>query len=133
MNKHQNVLLLGGSGFVGKNLAVVLTNKGFNVTIPCRRPHRLSELKVSSRVKLIEANILDTTRLNELCKGHDVVINLLGILNESRTNSFRHIHIEFVKKVVEACQNQKIKRLIHMSALGANQATGSSLYLRTKG
>ena len=133
MKAFNRVLLLGGSGFVGKNLAVVLANRGFQVTFPCRRPLRVNALKVIPSINIVEANILDTKQLNDLCSGHDVVINLLGILNESRTNSFRRIHVDFVKTVVQTCQNNKIKRLIHMSALGANQASGSSLYLRSKG
>jgi uncharacterized protein YbjT (DUF2867 family) len=130
---YQKIILLGGSGFVGRHLAVELAQRGYQVTIPCRRPQRHSALKVLSGISLIEADIMQADKLSELCKGHDVAINLLGILNESRKNDFRRIHIDFVKSVVQACQSQKIKRLLHVSALGADQATGSSNYLRSKG
>lgn len=131
--RHNKVLLLGGSGFVGRHLAFELAKRGHSVIIPCRRPHRLQALKVSHSVKLIEANILDQAQLKDLCQGQDAVINLVGILNETRKTSFRHMHVEFVKTVIEICQVSQVKRLIHMSALGANQASGSSLYLRSKG
>lgn len=130
---HRNIILLGGSGFVGQHLAIELATRGYSVTLPCRRPHRLKELKVMSGIDLREANIMDQTELTTICKGHDVVINLVGILNESGKTSFRRIHVDFVKSVVQACQSNKIKRLLHISALGANQASGSSNYLRTKG
>ena len=131
--KHRNIILLGGSGFVGRHLAVELANRGYRVTVPCRRPHRLAALKVLPSVTLVQANIMDQAELTDLCKGHDVVINLVGILNESRGISFRRMHVDFVKSIVHACQTHRIRRLLHISALGANQASGSSQYLRSKG
>lgn len=130
---YQKIILLGGSGFVGRHLAVELAQRGYQVTLPCRRPQRQHALKVLPGINLLEANILDPKNLQDLCKGHNVVINLLGILNESGKNDFRRLHVDFVKSVVQACQSQKIKRLLHISALGADQATGSSNYLRSKG
>ncbi|MCK4710223.1 MAG: complex I NDUFA9 subunit family protein [Gammaproteobacteria bacterium] len=131
--KHKNIILLGGSGFVGKHLAIELAQRGYHVTVPCRRPHRLNELKVLSSISIVQANIMDKDELKALCKGHDAVFNLVGILNETGKNSFRRIHVDFINSLVQACQQNKIKRLLHMSALGADQASGSSLYLRSKG
>jgi NADH dehydrogenase len=131
--KHKNIILLGGSGFVGKHLAIELAQRGYNVTLPCRRPHRLNELKVLPSITVIKANIMDQAELTSICKGHDAVFNLVGILNESGKNTFRKMHIDFVKSIVKSCQTDNIKRLLHISALGANQASGGSLYLRTKG
>ncbi len=54
-------------------------------------------------------------------------------MNERRKGDFRRFHVDFIKAVVEACSAGGIKRLLHVSALGADQATGSSLYLRSKG
>jgi uncharacterized protein YbjT (DUF2867 family) len=131
--KHRNIILLGGSGFVGRHLAVELANRGYQVTVPCRRPHRLAALKVLPSLRLVHANIMDQAELTDLCKGHDAVVNLVGILNESRRASFRRMHVDFVKSIVHACNTHKIRRLLHVSALGANQASGSSHYLRSKG
>ena len=131
--KHKNIILLGGSGFVGRHLATELAQRGYQVTIPCRRPQRLNALKVLSNITLLQANIMDPSELTALCKGHDAVFNLVGILNETGKMSFRGMHIDFVKTIVQACQKNGIRRLLHISALGANQASGSSQYLRTKG
>ena len=84
-------------------------------------------------IRLVQTNMMDQSQLTQICRDHDTVINLVGILNESHKVSFRRVHVDFVKSVVHACQTNKIKRLLHMSALQANQASGSSLYLRTKG
>lgn len=131
--RHKQIILLGGSGFVGRHLAIELAQRGYSVSIPCRRPHRLKALTVLANISLIQANIMDQSELNRLCQGHDVIINLPGILTQTRKNSFRKIHVDFVKSVVQACKANHIKRVLHISALGANQASGSSLYLRTKG
>jgi NADH dehydrogenase len=130
MNKQRNALLLGGSGFIGKQLAFALANRGWHVTVPCRRPHRNRSLLVHPNISLLEANITDETRLRD---GQQMVINLVGILHERRKGDFRRYHVDFIKAVVEACCETGIKRLLHVSALGADQATGSSLYLRSKG
>jgi NADH dehydrogenase len=80
-----------------------------------------------------EADITSRDALNRLARDQDAVIHLVGILNETRKGDFRRLHVEFPQAVVEACQKNGIQRLLHMSALGADPATGSSLYLRSKG
>ncbi len=133
MNEQRKALLLGGSGFIGKRLAFSLANQGWKVTVPSRRPHRNRSLLVHSNISLLQADIIDPNELKELCSGQHVIINLLGILNERRKGDFRRFHLDFVRSLIEACSQTGIKRLLHISALGADQATGSSHYLRSKG
>jgi uncharacterized protein YbjT (DUF2867 family) len=133
MTEPRNILLLGGSGFIGKQLAYTLANRGWRVSVPCRRPHRHRALLVHPNIRLLEANITDPAELKSLCQDQQAVINLVGILNERRKGDFRRYHVDFIKAVVEACSSGGIKRLLHVSALGADQATGSSQYLRSKG
>ena len=133
MNKQRNILLLGGSGFIGKQLAFALANRGWRVTVPSRRPHRNRALLVHPNIRLVEANIMDPAELRELCSTQQAAVNLVGILHEKRRGDFRRFHVDFIKTLVEACSTGGIRRLLHISALGANQATGSSLYLRSKG
>lgn len=133
MSAQRKILLLGGSGFIGKQLAYALANRGWRVTVPSRRPHRNRALLVHPNIRLVEANIIDPAGLKSLCEGQHAAINLVGILHERRRGDFRKYHVEFIKTLVEAASASGIKRLLHISALGANQATGSSLYLRSKG
>ena len=130
---HNKILLLGGSGFIGQQLAFSLANKGCQVTIPCRRPHRHRGLSVHSNIRVVESNVFDNTQLDHLCQNQNTVINLIGILNERKKGDFRKVHVDFIKELVATCSRNKIKRLLHLSALGADQARGSSLYLRSKG
>jgi uncharacterized protein YbjT (DUF2867 family) len=133
MNGQRKVLILGGSGFIGKQLSFALANRGWQVTVPCRRPHRNRALLVHPRIRVLEAGITDPESLRRLCAGQQVMINLVGILHEKRKGDFRRYHVDLIKTIVEACSETGIRRLLHVSALGANQATGSSLYLRSKG
>ena len=103
------------------------------MTVPSRRPHRNRELLVHPRIRLLQGNITDPDNLQALCEGQQAVINLVGILHERRKGDFRRYHVDFIKTVVEACNKAGIRRLLHVSALGADQASGSSLYLRSKG
>lgn len=130
---HKNIILFGGSGFIGKQLAFALANRGHQVTVPCRHPFRNRDLKVHPSIRVIKANVMDGIELNQLCQGQDAVINLIGILHERKKGDFRTAHVDFIKSLVSACTRNNIKRLLHISALGADQASGSSNYLRSKG
>lgn len=131
--KHPKVLLIGGSGFIGRHLAVALANRGYQVTLPCRHPQRLRQLNVLSNIRLVNNRLTDEASTASLFDGQNAVINLVGILNETRQNSFRKIHIDLVKSLISHALKYQVARFMHVSALGADQAQGKSLYLRTKG
>lgn len=133
INPMKNVCMLGGTGFVGRKLARQLCQHGYNVTIASRRPERHRDLRVNVCVRLVRANVQDEATLQELFRGQDVVINLIGILNETRHQSFRAIHVDLPRKVMKACWKSGVGRMLHMSALKADAGTGTSQYLRTKG
>ena len=133
MIAERRIILLGGAGFIGKQLAYLLANRGWTVTVPSRRPQRRRELLVHPRIRLVEGNPTERDDLERLCAGQSVVVNLIGILHQRRRGDFRRYHVEFIKQLVETCNRLGIRRLLHLSALGANQGTGSSLYLRSKG
>jgi len=130
---YSNIILLGGSGFIGKQLAYALANHGYTVTIPCRRPHRNRALLVHPNIGIVEANVFNLDELDNLCQNQQVMINLIGILHERERDDFRRVHVDFIKTLVDACTRHNIKRVLHLSALGASQATGTSRYLRSKG
>lgn len=131
--KKRNICVLGGSGFVGRHVISLLTREGHNVRILTRRRERHRELLVLPTVQVVEANIHDVHELKEHFAGCDAVINLVGILNESKTQHFQAVHEELPRKVVQACQGNGITRLLHMSALNADAINGPSKYLLSKG
>lgn len=129
--KFSKVALLGGSGFVGRHLTHHLHNAGYQCRVLTRRAFRHPELRLSAEVR--EVGDYSVERLVPALEGCDAAINLVGILNASRETSFRDVHVRLTERVVEACHQADIHRLLHMSALHADQAAGSSEYLRTKG
>ncbi len=134
MIKKRTVCVLGGSGFVGRHLIGKLVKLGYLVKVPSRDRERHRELLVLPTVSVNTADIHNTDELNELLSGVDIVINLVGILNQGgRNNSFKKAHVELTRNIVSACQKNGITRLLHMSALNADAGKGASEYLKTKG
>ncbi len=129
------VCILGGTGFVGRSLSSLLVRRGYSVRIPTRNRPRSRRLLVLPGVDLRQADIHDPSALDELLHGCDAAINLVGILNERGHDGsgFRTAHVDLVEKLIRACQENGVTRLIHMSALKANHNRGPSHYLRTKG
>jgi uncharacterized protein YbjT (DUF2867 family) len=132
---YRNVCVLGGTGFVGKALVNELVRRDYRVTIPTRSRQRHRELLVFPGVDVVTADIHDERVLTHLVTGADVIVNLVGILNEKGHDGggFKHAHVDLVEKLLRACSEAKVGRLIHMSALKANAERGPSHYLRTKG
>ncbi len=129
-----SVCVLGGCGFVGSHLLARLSAAGKRVTVLSRHPQRHRELLVLPGLRLERADIHDRDQLAAHFAATDAVINLVGILNESGHDGegFRRAHVELAQKVVDACRQQGVARLLHMSALHADES-GPSHYLRTKG
>jgi NADH dehydrogenase len=131
----KTVCVLGGTGFVGRHLTSRLADEGYRVTVPSRRPQRHRDMLVLPTLRLVQADIHDMDQLRTHLQGCDVAVNLVGILNEKghKGEGFRHAHVELARKLMQACAETGVARLLHMSALNADAASGPSLYLRTKG
>ena len=132
----KKVLLLGGSGFVGTYIVNRLSQRGIEVTVPTRRRERTKALIMQPGVSMVEANIHCEQTLTELMRGHDAVINLVGILHSRDvklpySDDFAQAHVELPKKIVAACKAAGVRRLVHMSALKASSDAPSG-YLRSK-
>lgn len=131
----RNACILGGTGFVGRTLVNHLVRAGYRIRIPTRNRQRNRDLLVFPGVELVTADVHDERALTALLRDADVVVNLVGILNERGHDGsgFRRVHVDLVAKLLHACQETGVTRLLHMSALKANAERGPSHYLRTKG
>ncbi|MCU7797921.1 MAG: complex I NDUFA9 subunit family protein [Candidatus Thiodiazotropha sp. (ex Myrtea spinifera)] len=128
------VCILGGSGFVGQHLIANLAKRGIRCRVLTRHPQRHANLQINPGMELIKSQSMDADYLAGQFEGCDAVINLIGILNESgKRDTFRKIHTELVDTIVEAAIKARVGRLLHMSALHADAARGTSEYLRSKG
>ena len=128
------ICILGGTGFVGTRLAARLSKAGHRVTVLSRDREQHKQLRVLPGVALENCDVYDPALLAERFRGHEVVINLIGILNESGFGGagFRRAHTELTRGALQAANSAGVQRLVHMSALGADPA-GPSYYLRSKG
>src|SRR5512139_3058933 len=118
MNK---ILVIGGAGFVGRHIVARLVGKGLTVTVPTRHRARARHLILLPTVEVVESDIGNDDALDALLRGHDAVINLVGILQGSRGTpygpEFARAHVELPNRIVAGCMRQGICRYLHMSAL----------------
>ena len=127
------VCVLGGSGFVGRHVCHQLVARGYRVSVPTRDRERAKDLITLPTADVFTADVHDPETLGRILRGCDAVVNLVGVLQDGRGNaSFREAHVELARKVVEACRRTGVRRLLHMSALGAD-VDGPSAYQRSKG
>ena len=123
------VLILGGSGFVGSHVSERLNELGIKMTVMTRRAPAKS-VKYLPFVDVIEGDPSKPEVLKRAMKGHTAVINLIAILHGTE-KGFEQLHERLPATIANACSEMNIKRLIHISALGAEQSA-PSMYLRSK-
>lgn len=127
----KKITVLGGSGFVGSSLVAKLDTAGYAVTVLTRRREAAKHLFLLPNVAVVECNIFDMQALKQALQGSDAVINLIGILHQSRGLSFDKVHHQLPVMLATICVDLGIKRLLHMSSLQAAQSAPSQ-YLRSK-
>lgn len=124
------VLVLGGSGFVGRHVCEQLTRLGWQITVPTRRAVNAASVQSLPGLTVIEASVHQDADLARLMPGHDAVVNLVAVLhgNEKR---FEQVHVQLPGKIASAMKKAGVQRLVHVSALGADPQ-GPSMYQRSK-
>lgn len=127
----KEVCVLGGSGFVGSAIVAKLDSAGYVVKVLTRRRESAKHLFLLPNVQVVECNVLDYQALNAELRGSDAVINLIGVLHQSRKLSFNTMHHQLPAQIARICTDLGIKRLVHMSSLGAD-ARAPSQYLISK-
>jgi uncharacterized protein YbjT (DUF2867 family) len=129
-----NVLVLGGTGFVGRSVCARLVARAGAasgcVAVPTRRAAHARPIQLLPTVEVIQADVHDPAQLRRLVKGRDAVINLVAVLHGSE-EQFRRVHVELPRKLAQACLENGVRRLVHVSALGVGDAAPSR-YLRSK-
>ena len=127
--KPKNCLIFGSSGQIGRTLIRKITEKNLKVTAVTRNLHQKGYiLKTQANpgyLDIVETNIFDFNKIEDLIKKADVCINLIGILFEKGSNNFKNIHEKFPNMISNLCQKHKINKLIHLSALGIENAKDS--------
>jgi uncharacterized protein YbjT (DUF2867 family) len=146
--RYQNILIVGGTGFIGTQVVARLAAQGRKILLVTRRYENAKHLISLPGVEVVEARLDTEKSIGELLVHGssagkiDACINLVGILHGRAGKAqdpygpdFSRIHVELPQRLALACQEQGVKRLIHLSALGVNEGgkkTLPSRYLRSK-
>lgn len=129
-----DILVLGGSGFVGRHVCEKLVERnrggGGRILVPSRRPARARHIQLLPTVEVVRADVHDPAQLQRLVAQCDAVVNLVGILH-GRPADFERVHVGLPRQLAEACRAAGGRRVVHLSALGA-APDAPSHYLRSK-
>ncbi len=136
-----DVLVLGGTGFVGQSLCARLMahmedrleqNGGgaIRITVPTRRRAHAKAIQSLPMVEVIEADVHNDIALAKLVRDRDAVVNLIAILHGNDA-AFDRAHVALPRRLIAACAAGGTRRIVHVSALGA-AADAPSRYLRSK-
>ena len=133
--KPKNCLIFGASGQIGRNLIRSLTKNNIKVTALTRNVHQKGYiLKTQANpgyLEIVEGSIFDHELIEKLFSNADLCVNLIGILFEKGKNNFNNIHVEFPKMISRYASVYKLEKLVHLSALGIENAK-DSIYAQSK-
>ena len=134
MPAQKTVAVIGGTGFIGRNIVEQLARSGARVKILTRNADRAKFLKPMGDVGQITAiagNALDDAALRSVMEGADAVVNTIGILAENGTQRFAALQAELPARIGKMATELGITSVVQLSAIGADDKS-SSRYARTK-
>ena len=133
-NNQKIIAIFGAGGFIGKHLMRELTKLDYRIKVATRSPYLKGYLKTQGnpgQIELFETNIFDLDSIKEVLNNCNFVINLVGILYETRKQKFDAVHSYFPDLLSKACSELEIEKLIHVSALGIKEKHPSK-YMQSK-
>lgn len=131
----QLVTIFGGSGFVGRYIARRMAKEGWRVRVAVRRPNEAIFVKPYGTVGQVEpvfANIRDDASVRAALRGADAVVNCVGTFEMSGANNVQAVQVDGAERIARIAAEQDIRRMVHISAIGADVDSDSD-YARTKG
>lgn len=117
--------VFGGTGFIGRYVVRELARLGFTIKVATRIPEKAYFLRpygVVGQIVPFLCNLKDQVSIDQAIAGSSVVVNCVGILNQTRHNRFQRIHIDAPAMIAASCAKSGVDRLIHISSLGVDKA-----------
>jgi NADH dehydrogenase len=133
-NNQKIIAIFGAGGFLGKHLMRQLTKLDYRVKVATRNPYLKGYLKPlgsPGQIELFKTNIFNENDVKKVLRNCDLVINLVGILFETKKQKFKQVHSQFPLLLSKLCNEEKIKKLVHISALGVKE-NHTSEYMQSK-
>lgn len=129
----KKVLIIGGTGFLGKNLILELKDY-YKIKCLVRKSTENSNIDFlkSSGVDLVYCNNIDFNSLNNAISNVDIVIYLIGIIKETKDSKFKKLHYENVKDIIEICKKKNVNNIVYLSVLGINARITEYFYTKFK-
>jgi NADH dehydrogenase len=128
------VTVIGGSGFIGRHVVRRLAAQGARVRVAVRDPNAGLFLKTMGEVgqiDLVQANLRDDASVARVVDGAQKVVISVGLLYEKGRQNFENIHVAGVARIARAARQAGVRKLVHLSALGADEKSPSA-YGRSK-
>ena len=134
--KKKKITLIGGSGFLARYCISELLKEAHKIVVVCRNPHLAGNLRTMAPVEqldIVKGNIMLKYTIEPHIKNSDVVINFVGVLNDSNgSQTFENCHALGPQNVADLCEKYKVRKFIHFSSIGADVESDSK-YQHTKG
>lgn len=130
----RNVIVFGGTGFLGRRIVRHLVDRGFAVRVAARQPHRARRMFAGETraVDAIAADINDDRAVAAAIVDAFAVVNAVSLYVERGTRTFHSVHVEAAARLARHAREQDVQRLVHVSGIGAD-AGSSSRYIRSRG
>ncbi|MHA3979591.1 complex I NDUFA9 subunit family protein [Halovulum sp. GXIMD14794] len=128
------VTIFGGSGFVGRYIALRMARAGWRVRVAVRRPNDALFVRtygVVGQVEPVQANVRDDASVAAALSGADAVVYSVGVLTPAGKQTFDSLHVDGADRVARLAAEAGIDRFVHISAIGAD-AESDSAYARSK-
>ena len=111
MQNNRQIAVFGGGGFLGRHLIRELTKENYRIKVATQNPYLKGYLKPlgnPGQIELIKTNIFNVEDVKKVLKNSDYVINLLGILYETRKQKLQQIHSQFPYLLANLCNDFSI-------------------------
>jgi NADH dehydrogenase len=129
---NQLVTVFGGTGFLGRQVVRQLAHSGFHVRIAARQPKAVAFPNIESQVEAVSVDVRDEENVSSALNGATAAVNAVSLYVEHSDLSFDAIHVEGAGRVARLCRESGVSSLVHVSGIGSDSNSPSSL-IRAKG
>ncbi len=130
----KKVVVFGGTGFIGSHLVNNLCKNACQVDIITRSNKRKLDFFLGNepgQVRVIKIDNFSKENLDKILKNAEIVFNLIGILYETKKNTFKKVHVDIPKEIAASAKRNGVRNFIHVSALNIDKSL-NSFYANSK-